>query len=497
MSRDRLRGAQLPQATPGVWRRAQRLDRGAGDAADEPVEQIGQVGCGDVARGTRQLDGGAQQTGGAVREQAAAESGRARDPRLVQGECDEELLRTVATQHGEIAPATGETRLLVGEEGAQGRGPVGPGGRADEAHRAVLGVGAGTDLLGFADAVVADEAGTGLDHRPGAAVVGPEPVGGRPGFGRHAPVELQDAVWVRLPPAVDELVVVADDEEASVRPGEKVDEGELGTVQVLELVDQQVVEASLDGSPVRGVGEHVDEGEVDLVVERLQPGGGLGAKVLAVDRGEGDGDERRRRERLDRHVHVVRRLQRGPHAGEGAHERAERVAAAARPELRERDAGRLQGAGHEAPEGASVVVEADTRTQHLALVAVAEGVERGAVHALRSVVRRGPTRAATASGPGLGHRDEAACSGDPEGGEPLLELFGGLAVEGEEQDPGGVRAAVDELDDAAHQGLRLAGSGRSQHARRPLAMLDRRTLGRVEARGIGAGCGAPTGRRPT
>ena len=133
-------------------------------------------------------------------------------------------------------------------------------------------------------------------------------------------MELEDAARVGLPPAVDELVVVADDEEPAMRPGEHVHERQLRPVEVLELVHQHVVEAPLDEGAVRGVGEHVGDGEVDLVVEGLQSGRGLGAHVLRVGGREGDGDDGRVGDALDLDVDLGDGLERGPHPGESVHE---------------------------------------------------------------------------------------------------------------------------------------------------------------------------------
>src|SRR5690606_25601422 len=101
-------------------------------------------------------------------------------------------------------------------EGAHLGGALAPGRGAEETHLAVLRPGPRADVLGLPDEVVAHEPRPGLHHRPRAAVVGAERVRGRPGPGRHAAVELQDAARVGLAPAVDELVVVADHEEPSV-----------------------------------------------------------------------------------------------------------------------------------------------------------------------------------------------------------------------------------------------------------------------------------------
>ena len=254
-----------------------------------------------------------------------------------------------------------------------------------------------------------DQPSAGLHDRTGAAVVGAQRVRGRPGPGRHPAVELEDAARVGLPPAVDELVVVTDHEQPPVRAGEHVHQRELGAVQVLELVDQHVVEARLDERAVARVGEHVRDREVDLVVERLEPGRGLRAGVLRVGGGEGQVEQRRVAQGLDADLDAGRGLERRAHAREALHEGADRVAAAARLELAQRDAGGLHGARHEGAERAAVVVEREARAQHLALVAVAEGVEGGAVDAGRAVVvaRRSPPRR-------RGRREDgASSSGEP------------------------------------------------------------------------------------
>ena len=85
--------------------------------------------------------------------------------------------------------------------------------------------------------------------------------------------------------------------------------------------------------------------------------------------------------------------------------RADRVAAAPRLELAQGDAGGLHGPGHERAQRAAVVVEREARPQDLALVAVAEGVEGGAVDARAGA--RGRTR-----------RDARRRAGRASGGEP-------------------------------------------------------------------------------
>ena len=252
-----------------------------------------------------------------------------------------------------------------------------------------------------------------------------------------------------------------------------------------------------------GVGEQVGDGEVDLVVERLQAGGRLGARVLRVRGGEGDGDDRRVGDALHADLHRLGRLERGAHAGEAAHEGADRVAAAARLELAQGDAGGLHRSRHERAQRAAVVVEREARPQHLALIPVAEGVERRAVHARRPFGGIGASRlfrggrSARPPAPArahVGRRSQATRRGDAEGGEALLELLRRLAVEGEHEDAGRVDAAVHELYDAAHQGLGLARAGGSQHPGGAPLVFDRGALGFVEPHRVRAG-GCTPGRR--
>ncbi len=380
-----------------------------------PVEQSGECRARQLVRSAHQVQVRAQEGRGRVREQRAAERRRPRHVAGVERERDQELLRAVAAEHGEVAPAAAEPLLLGAQERAHRCSALRPGRRAEEPDGAVLRSLAGPDVLGLADDVVRDQPSAGLHDRPRAAIVGAQRVRGRPGPGRHPAVELQDAARVGLPPAVDELVVVADHEQPPVRAGEHVHQRELGAVQVLELVDQDVVEALLDERAVARVGEHVRDREVDLVVERLQPGRGLRAGVLRVGGGEGQVEQRRVAEGLDADLDAGRGLERRAHAREALHEGADRVAAAARLELAQRDAGGLHGARHEGAERAAVVVEREARAQHLALVAVAEGVEGGAVDAGRAVVvaRRSAAaaaRAARAAAPPPAASRGGACS---------------------------------------------------------------------------------------
>ena len=102
---------------------------------------------------------------------------------------------------------------------------------------------------------------------------------------------------------------------------------------------------------------------------------------------------------------------------------------------------------------------------------------------------RAPDRPAPVSG-ALAGRAEAARAGDAQRRQPLLELLGRLAVEGQHEDAGRVGAALDELDDAAHQRLGLARPGRREHPRRAACVLDGGALGVVEPDRVGTARGS-------
>ena len=114
----------------------------------------------------------------------------------------------------------------------------------------------------------------------------------------------------------------------------------------------------------------------------------------------------------------------------------------------------------------------------------ARGPRRSAAAACRVAWRAAVARA-------VAGRAEAPRGRDAVRGEAFLELLGGLAVEGEHEDARGVRAALDELQDAADERLGLARARRREDASRAAGVLDGRPLGGVERRlaGIRVGSG--------
>jgi hypothetical protein len=88
---------------------------------------------------------------------------------------------------------------------------------------------------------VLDEPNRPLDDRPRAAIVddevGASKIGQRVG-------KRQDPPHIREPPAIDRLVVVADEEDAVRRRREQQRQPELGAVEVLGFVDEEMGAAS-------------------------------------------------------------------------------------------------------------------------------------------------------------------------------------------------------------------------------------------------------------
>ena len=187
----------------------------------------------------------------------------------------------------------------------------------------------------------------GSDDRLRAPVVGGERVCGGMGSLGNELMEVEDVGRLGETPTVDELVVVAHDEEVAPRPRKEVDERQLGAVEILELVDQHVRETTLHELAVARVAEHVGEGEVDLVVERLHAGIELAPLHGAFDWSEFHRSRRGRLERLELHTQVVSRLQIGAHTIQGVKQLLQRSAAASQLKRRKRCAAAAQGLGHE------------------------------------------------------------------------------------------------------------------------------------------------------
>ena len=113
-----------------------------------------------------------------------------------------------------------------------------------------------------------------------------------------------------------------------MRPRKQVDEGQLRAVEILELIDEDVLVAPLDAAAVLRCRQHIGDGQVDLVVERLAPAERLDLGVAGMDGAErhrGDGGIAGRE---DRHGDALGILQGGAHAIERREEVADRIGAA-------------------------------------------------------------------------------------------------------------------------------------------------------------------------
>ncbi len=187
------RAAAPCSASQGRSARGHGVDRRGPDEPVRTVEERRQAASLD--RGGRLYEAHvvAQQHRRGVREEGAAEGGRARDAGVVQGQGDRELLRAVPAQHRQLPPGAAEPGLLRRQEAADGGRALRPAGCAGEAQRPVLRTLARPYVLDLPDGVVRDQPRPGLDHRPGAAVVGQQQVGRGVRRRGHTRVELEDA----------------------------------------------------------------------------------------------------------------------------------------------------------------------------------------------------------------------------------------------------------------------------------------------------------------
>jgi hypothetical protein len=134
---------------------------------------------------------------------------------------------------------------------------------------------------------------------------------------------------VRVPKPVDRLVLVADDEQARGGAAKRLDEVDLDRVRVLELVDQDVIEALAPFAP-RGRRPQQLEGAQLEVGEVERRAGGLRVLVAAPERLEGG---------LERGARVAGGVElSGPQGGllrvvAGAVHRADRLAERRQPRL--------------------------------------------------------------------------------------------------------------------------------------------------------------------
>ena len=122
-----------------------------------------------------------------------------------------------------------------------------------------------------------------------------------------------------------------------------------------------------------------------------------------------------------------------------------------------------QGLGHEPSLRRRIAGPRRGQPHDLPLIAVAEGVERSAVHALLAWAK-------------------LARGGYAEGRQAFFELLGRLTVECQGEDPFGSYAAANELEDALDHRPGLAGAGGRQDACRSRAVQHGGPLALVELR---------------
>ena len=231
--------------------------------------------------------------------------------------------------------------------------------------------------------------------------------------------------------AVDGLVRVSDAEQGGVWRHESLDQQELHRADVLELVDQHMT-----GPPVDGLGEgRVAQclgGVDDQVVEVEHPRAALSLLVATPELGDDLGWERGPPARSARPVLVGPRLKSVPLSpGDLGVERGR------------------GGSGHRAPDGLEHARQAPTtigedagRPEALLGASHLEQLERGGVKGSRS--------------------DPL----DVEPPQPVAELLGGTAGEGDHQQVVRIDAGRHHLPDAQrqHRGLPRAGSGEDREA---------------------------------
>ena len=182
----------------------------------------------------------------AVERRIVDEQRRRRRPeRLAKGDGRDDGGAELAVRAGQDRPGA----VVVGpgaQEPHQACRLVGRVGGQDEPP---AGVGSRPDRLGEPLAVVGDEAHRALDDRYRAAVVDGQ-VHPPQAWQRCAKVEHPPDVG--QPPAVDRLVVVADEEDPVRRRREQEGEPQLGAVDVLDLVDEQVGTGRATARAARG-----------------------------------------------------------------------------------------------------------------------------------------------------------------------------------------------------------------------------------------------------
>ena len=141
----------------------------------------------------------------------------------------------------------------------------------------------GEEPLGDPPGVVGDDGIRGVEDRLGRAEVLFEQDGGGV---REGLLELQDVADIRRPEPVDRLIRVSDHADVAVLASEQEDELVLGTIGVLELVDEDLGKPFLIGPTDLVVALQDHDRLHEQVVEIHGVGGQQPTLVLGIDVGD-------------------------------------------------------------------------------------------------------------------------------------------------------------------------------------------------------------------
>ena len=270
--------------------------------------------------------------------------------------------------------------------------------------------------------------------------------------------ELEDAAHLRPPETVDRLVRVTHDDKVAAVAGERAQQGDLAGVGVLVLVDEHVPELP---AQVVAMGRRLDDGAPDQVGV---VGRGLVVEVdeVALEEQPG-GDVRREPGRLAERDQLVGLQSLLPRAGQHHLDLA-------------REAARLQGPvellgpRHRLRRAPQQLADDDVL------------LRRGQQPEGRAVELAGGVPADQPVGERVdGRADRRAGRATQPRGDPVAELLGGLAREGQRQHLRRVRAAVlDAVDDRLDQRRGLAGARPGEHEQRAALVVDDALLVVVE-----------------
>ncbi len=208
---------------------------------------------------------------------------------FAEGEFEFAALAVGAEEDGEVLPFAADGAFFDEEFFGDEFGFLVIAGHGDDADGIAAFAGGAEDFFAATD-VVANEAVGGVEDGVGRAVVFLE--ADDLGIGEEF-LELEDVCDFGAAPAVDGLVVIADDADVIGRADELLEELHLECVGVLELVDGDALEALAEDFPDVGVfaeeafGEEEEVVEVDgvLCAEFVLIGGGEGGEVVVFHGG--------------------------------------------------------------------------------------------------------------------------------------------------------------------------------------------------------------------